>query len=661
MQSEIGLADSSSPDLRSQLQQLPGLSVNGNGMVSGVVQYRGLFGDRLKIKVDDITIAGAGPNAMDSPLSHVLGKRQQVILHQGVAAVSIAPETLGGAVEIRDIAPQFSSSSNYRMSSNLSANYFINNEAQMLGADVNAANNNTYFTFQGQYQDADNYESGSGTEVPSTFYERSGLKFGAGYHDNGNELDFVVGHRNTNESGTPALAMDIIFIDSLWYKLSYATDIADAFRVKAKVYGNQNEHAMNNYQLRNPPMAAMHRLNTVDSEALGFDVDFSELSQADNSLSSEGLTFGGSYYEQSHNSRITNPNNAMFFIQNFNDAQRSIASLYAEQEFDRSAESSILWQVGGRLSRVDMQADEVGSNMVMMNPAVATLVNGFNESKRKIDYTLMDLVVKAQLPLNDSLVGTFSAGHKERAPSYTEVFSWFPLGVSGGLADGRNYIGSLELDKESSLQADIGFQYQNNGTSLIANVFYQKIDDYIIGVPSNDMAANMIATMMGAQQPLQWDNRAARLFGVDAYFSQILSPALQFNASAQYVDGKLTDGIEGQELDLYRVAPLSANLALNWQHNDWDVALALIVAASQDKVSPLQNEAETAGYGVWNVNVDYAVSSMMSVSFIVENLFDKEYATHLGGINRTRGNDVAVGQKVPEAGRNIGLYLDYRF
>jgi len=47
MESEIALAETSSPDLRSQLSQLPSVSVNGNGLVSGIVQYRGLFGDRI--------------------------------------------------------------------------------------------------------------------------------------------------------------------------------------------------------------------------------------------------------------------------------------------------------------------------------------------------------------------------------------------------------------------------------------------------------------------------------------------------------------------------------------------------------------------------------------------------------------------------------------
>ena len=40
---EIDLSQSSTPDMRGQLQTLPGLHINGNGAISGVLQYRGLF------------------------------------------------------------------------------------------------------------------------------------------------------------------------------------------------------------------------------------------------------------------------------------------------------------------------------------------------------------------------------------------------------------------------------------------------------------------------------------------------------------------------------------------------------------------------------------------------------------------------------------------
>ena len=655
MESEISLASTSSPDLRSQLSQIPGVSVNGNGLISGIVQYRGLYGDRLKLKIDGIEITGAGPNAMDGPLSHALGNRQEVVLYQGIAPVSVAYETLAGAIEIRDAAPLFGESSEWGTLSSLSGSGFANNKAKMLGMIVAAANNKNYLSFQGQYQDASSYESGNGLLVPSTFYERSGLKLSLARHTDDYKVDFLIGSRNTNESGTPALAMDILFVDSLWYKLGVAKHISTDWQAKIKLFGNQNEHVMNNFALRDAPSLAAYRENTVDSKATGVDLDFIQDSSGNN------WSLGANYYSQVHNSRISNPNNTAFFIQNFTDIQREVISLYAEYDMTAKSKDDVHWQLGSRVSNIGYDSGNVGSNMAMMNPNVAELVAGFNQAERDLSFDLVDVVVKAKTQISESLLATFSLGRKERAPIYSELYSWFPRGVSAGLADGRNYLGNLALKKETAQQLDVGLQLQRGGLTIMGNVFYQNIDNYIIGVPSLNMSANMIAGMMASQPPLQWDNRRAKLHGADLYMSKLLASHWQASLSAQWVQGKLAEAIEGERYALYRIAPFSGNIALHWDKNELGVSLALSLAAAQDDVSSLQNETRTAGYGVWNLNVHYQASSALSLNLVAENLLDKEYAQHLGGINRVTGSAIDVGQKVPEIGRNVGVHLEYVF
>jgi iron complex outermembrane receptor protein len=661
MESEIKLANTSSPDLRSQLSQLPGVSVNGNGLVSGIVQYRGLFGDRLKVKIDGLEIAGAGPNAMDSPLSHALGNNQIVTLYQGIAPVSVGYETLAGAIEIKDARPILGESSAFDARSTLSASWFSNNEAKMLDANVAVANNENYLSFQGQFQEADNYSSGNGDVVPSTFYERSGLKFSAARYTDDYELEFLVGNRNTNESGTPALAMDISFVDSAWYKFGLAKNLGNDWKASAKIFGNQNEHIMTNFDLRFTPSPAAHRKNTVESEAVGMDIDIAQTSVQNN------WKFGANYYSQVHDSRITNPNNIAFFIQNFTNVQREVGSLYAEYDIaanpfnSPNKNNNVQWQLGGRATQVAYDADEVGSNMAMMNPNVAALVNDVNGSDRAVDFDLFDLVTKAETRINDHLQATLSFGQKERAPSYQELYSWFPLGVSAGLADGRNYLGNLNLEKETAGQIDAGLQLQHNGLTVMGNIFYHSIDNYIIGVPSTNMSANMIATMMGAQQPLQWDNRKAKLHGADLYVSKTIGSHWQATLSAQWVDAKLSESIDGERYPLYRIAPLSGNIALHWSKEALDVSLSVNLADAQNDVSSLQNETATSGYAVWNLNMHYRMTPALTLSLIAENLLDKEYAQHLGGVNRVADSEVAVGKKVPEIGRNIGLHAEYAF
>src|SRR6056297_3332360 len=47
------------------LRGVPGADVNTNGRLSGIAQFRGLYGDRVAVSLDGICPIGGGPNAMD--------------------------------------------------------------------------------------------------------------------------------------------------------------------------------------------------------------------------------------------------------------------------------------------------------------------------------------------------------------------------------------------------------------------------------------------------------------------------------------------------------------------------------------------------------------------------------------------------------------------
>lgn len=648
-QSEIQLNQASSPDMRSQLQTLPGLNVNGNGMVSGILQYRGLFGDRIHINIDGNEVAGAGPNAMDSPLSHVIGSLYQTVtLHRGIAPVSVGAESLGGAVEIEEYAFDINTSDAWITQGGTTASYF-NNDSKALSALLFSSANNMYVGLSGDLQDGDNSDDGDGREIPSTFYERSAIKLKAGFQSGKHRIDGSVAKRDTNESGTPALAMDIIFVDALWYRLNHTFEVSSQWKIKTQLFGNQNQHDMNNFALRLPPMPAMFRLNQVESEASGISSKsvFTEQDQR--------FELGAEIYQRQHQSTITNPNNASFILNNFNNVERDRTSAYAEYT---KRTNHYNWLLGARLSEVATDADAVSTTMAMMNPNAASLQNNFNSSQRDKTFSLIDIVGKINVPVSQNWSLTLSAAIKERAPSYNELYSWFPLGVSAGLADGRNYLGNLELKKETAHKLDIGLQFQTSSIMVSTNVFYSDINDYILGTPSENLAANNIAMMNGIMLPLQWNNTDATISGVDVYASVRLSEHWQLNGTFEYARGKQKSPIEQ---DLYRLAPMSAFVQLSYEVQKWKWRISSRLVAAQNKVAEQQNETASAGYGLFNTDVEYAINEHLQISLIAENIFNKTYADHLAGVNRINNADIANGEKLPGVGRNIGAYLQYQF
>ena len=58
-------------DTATVLKDIPGANVNANGPITGIAQYRGMYGDRISVVIDHLGVVSGGPNAMDAPLSYV--------------------------------------------------------------------------------------------------------------------------------------------------------------------------------------------------------------------------------------------------------------------------------------------------------------------------------------------------------------------------------------------------------------------------------------------------------------------------------------------------------------------------------------------------------------------------------------------------------------
>src|SRR5210317_2360389 len=86
-------------DTATVLKDIPGANVNTNGPVTGIAQYRGMYGDRVSVVIDHLGVISGGPNAMDAPLSYVSPMiTEELAVTRGIASLSHAPESIGGHV-----------------------------------------------------------------------------------------------------------------------------------------------------------------------------------------------------------------------------------------------------------------------------------------------------------------------------------------------------------------------------------------------------------------------------------------------------------------------------------------------------------------------------------------------------------------------------------
>jgi len=642
----------SSPDTAALLRSIPGANVNSNGALTGIAQYRGLYGDRVNVSIDGAHIHSGGPNAMDAPLSYIPASQlQSLSVERGIASVSSGQETLGGHITATSKQGEFGSSDAFEVSGKIDSQLQSQNDGRQLGAMAIIANQHHKFGVNTLDETAGNTEFDGG-ELAATGYERKRHNVFYSYQDETQRLNIKAGQNNTGNSGTPALAMDIVSIDTDLASIDYQIKTGDTTYNASASYSNVS-HAMDNFSLRSEPMnAGMYRSTLATGDGSNF--AFSLSTPFANGTVSAGVD--QSY--ATHNADISNPNNAMFFVTHFNEVERNIFGSFVEWEIQRDALS---FEAGLRYNRVSMDADEVNTSMTMMGGMMGanttTLRDNFNDAEREQNDDNVDLVLKAAYQLDNTLTLNAGLSRKQRAPSYQERYLWLSMPTTGGLADGRSYVGNVELDSETAYELNLGFDFNSGEHYLGAQVFYREVKDYIQGTDTDYMAANMVANMMSGQDALQYNNIDARLFGGEFTYGMAFNHQLRLDGVVSYVRGERTD----LDDNLYRIAPLSHRLSVTYSQEAWQVSAISELVAEQNKVSGYNSEAASAGYGLLHLRADWQLSSALSLNAGIENLTDKRYADHLAGYNRTMNSDVAVGDRLWAAGRSLNLGMNYQF
>jgi iron complex outermembrane receptor protein len=645
----------SAPDLADWLTSVPGANVNSNGPITGIAQYRGLYGDRVAASLDGHPVIGAGPNAMDTPLSYSTPLIvDSMTVYRGIAPVSAGINTLGGAVEVKMRKAETMNGQATIVSGDVQAGYRSNNSAKTLSAVTNIAKDNVAVLLYGNSQKGDSMESGDGVVISPTDFDK--VQFGGDirYSKDDNEIGLSYHYTDTNDSGTPALPMDIEYIESHRITLDGAFSLS-GWQAEWQLGYIDADHGMTNFLMRENNDPTKYRRNNATAETSDFkvkltkDFDFGE------------LAFGVDGYFASHDSVITNPNNMMFKVVNFNKVKDNRYGIFTQwqNQFDQTKV-----QLGVRLKRAEANADNVSSSMAMMPNMMGTLVSGlqddFNNADRKVSDNNVDIALNTQTKLSTNLSFSAGVGLKTRAPSYQERYLWTPMESTGGLADGHTYIGDINLKSETAYQVDLGLTYQDEKLMLAPHIFYQSIDDYIQGTPMGmaHMSAKMLADMMsGDTNPLKFSNVDAELYGIDLNGYYHISEQIELSTIISYVQGERRD----IDHNLYRIAPLNGQVNLRYSADDWMVKTSLVMAAKQSDVSSTNNEQKTSGYGVVNIDAQYFVNNDLAIRLGVDNILDKNYQNHLGGYNRVKGTDIPVMSRLPSEGVSAWAEVTYSF
>lgn len=630
----VNSINTASPDSGELFKTLPGASINRNGPLTSIVQYRGMYSDRVNVMVDGVRLSSAGPNRMDSPLSYLPSSRlQNISIYRGLAPVSSGIETIGGTVKAESKKADFALSDEPEIHGNLNSSYASNGDVRSSGITTSIATSQHRVQISGSLDRSHDQEFDGGT-IDGTQAERDTAGISYGFKQNNTEFALDYDHHDTEDTGTPALPMDILWARGNTAKAAIKHSFENGDVLNAKLFYQDADHRMSNNRFRAVPSGSPFRYSDSDVISQGINLSYQM----------QDWNVGFDADQATYNADIFDPTNASFKVKNFNNAERDRLSVFLE--WNPRLNENWKMESGIRISHIEMDADQVSTTapMAMMQ----NLARNFNEADRSKTDTLADIVVKFTRRLNSSLDLEMGAAKKQRAPSYQERYLWAPLQSTSGLADGRTYVGDINLDPETAYQLELGLDWHSAKAGVSPRIFYHRVNDYIQGVASSSAPS-------GA---LQFANVDAELFGLDANWYVSLTNEWQLDGTVSYVHGERRDTSD----NLYRIAPLSASTKLSYVQPQWRVGIEAETVASQNKVSAENDEQKTSGYAIFNLSSEYKINDSFSLSAGVDNLFDRFYRDHLAGYNRVSGNeDIAVGERLPGLGRSlyIGLNVDW--
>jgi len=313
------------------------------------------------------------------------------------------------------------------------------------------------------------------------------------------------------------------------------------------------------------------------------------------------------------------------------DAERLHAGIFGQDELiftDR-----LIAVVGARYDYFTTDADDVafsdtkyGSNSSITSSA--TSINEFgSESDSAASFNLGLLY---ELTNSVHLTSNLSTGF--RAPDIFERYS-----TRGG--GSKVLLGNPELDPEYSYNIDFGIKTKADTLQTFASIYYNRVYDYIDTVLQDNSFISNIPTY-------KYTNvTEAELYGFEAGADVTVSKQISLFGDVAYVVGKDRD--TGDRLS--NIPPLNGTLGARWSDKiksaGYYIELSADMYASQDEPAP--NEEKSEAYNIVNLRTGVSLPEVgflhdASLTFSIENLFDKYYLSHL----RNEDSDLIAGQGI---------------
>lgn len=205
------------------------------------------------------------------------------------------------------------------------------------------------------------------------------------------------------------------------------------------------------------------------------------------------------------------------------------------------------------------------------------------------------------------------------------------------------YMGNSNLKPETSINKEIGLEFNKNGWQASATYFHNAYRNKIV------IGENIIATSNIGNWLLQWENTPkATISGIEGNLVIPLHDTLKWSNNFTYMHK--SEDYQGNPLSL--VPKHTLNSTLSWTPNERLDANLTFTHYGRTKprgvainrlerdgnpragITPLtseHNQTQVGSYGIWGINAGYNWNKRVAVRGGISNLFDKKlYRTTAG-------------------------------
>ncbi|MCX2781055.1 TonB-dependent receptor [Microbulbifer thermotolerans] len=269
------------------------------------------------------------------------------------------------------------------------------------------------------------------------------------------------------------------------------------------------------------------------------------------------------------------------------------------------------------------------------------------ETGAKEDYSLVSASAALQYFLSEHQHVSLGLTHAERAPVAEELFA-----DGAHVAEARYLIGNSDLDKENSMNLELGYHHHNQDASgwhaarVEVNLFYNRVGDYIY-------AQNTGLEDAESEYPIYaYFNRDAVFYGAEASVKIPLANAFYLTLFGDTVHAQFDDSVAGESRDVPLMPPVRVGLAVGGDHGPWSWEWRTTQAADQDRAGAY--EEPTDGYTRMDLTANYNLKlgdTDMVLFASGRNLLDEEI----------RNSTSLLRDYAPEMGRSIEAGVRFIF